>query len=100
MKELSTDAAIVTETWFQDTKFTDDQLKNFDSKDGIVFFRRDRRTGARSGGVAIFYHRPKISMSRAKIPHSKSCQQMANEENVSKLQHIFRHGITRLRITI
>ena len=71
MEELSTDIAVVTETWFQDSQVVSDTIEDFRNKNGVGCIRRDRRTGARDGGVAIFYDETKIEMTRARIPHSK-----------------------------
>ena len=61
----------MTETWFTQTRSVTDKLDEFEHKDGIGHFRRDRVTGARGGGVAIFFDKSRIAMSRARIPHSK-----------------------------
>ena len=71
LEELGTDIAIVTETWCQDDNPTRQVLADFENKNDLSIIRRDRRTGTKGGGVAICSDNTKISMSRARIPHSK-----------------------------
>ena len=71
MEQLSADVTVVTETWFKDDLATSDVLSDFEEKNGVGVIKRDRGGGTRGGGVAIFFDKSKIAVSRARLPHSK-----------------------------
>ena len=69
--ELNAHVAVVTETWFNDSAYHEKILEDFQSINSCEFIRKDRRNGRRGGGVAIWFSGQVISMSRARLPHSK-----------------------------
>ena len=71
LNEMTADVCLVTETWLKNENEINCMLEDFTSRTPYGFLRKDRGAGKRGGGIAIFYNKEKIQLSKAKIPPTK-----------------------------
>ena len=70
-QELDCDLSIVTETWLVNSEYHNKILRDYQDEHDCTIVRKDRCTGRRGGGVAIWADNQRIAIARAKLPHSK-----------------------------
>ena len=71
LNELVAHVCLLTETLLSNENKINDDLEDFYNRSGYNFLRKDRQFGRRGGGIAIYYDKPRIQMSKSKIPPSK-----------------------------
>ena len=70
-EELDTYVSVITETWLNSSVYLGQVNEDFQSMNGCELIRKDRNTGRKRGGVAIWFNDHSIAMSRARLTHSR-----------------------------
>ena len=64
MHEINAHIALVTETWFKDMKYVEEQLENMKNALEFACIRKDREGVRTGGGVAIIYKTGDLGMQQ------------------------------------